>query len=82
VVGNRKLSFHIVVVEIVVSSSSNNNNNNNNNNNYNVPVAAERRLQKQHKITKYKPNITQLHCKYTRDMTENVLSYTLTYATK
>jgi hypothetical protein len=29
-----------------------NNNNNNNNNKYNVPVAAERRPQKQHKITK------------------------------
>ena len=61
----------------------NNNNNDNDNNNYNVPVAAKRRLQKQHKITKYKPNITQqLHCKCTRDMTENVLSYILTYASK
>ena len=59
------------------------NNNNNNNNNNNVPVVAERRPQKQHKITKYKPNITkQLNCKYKRDITENVLSYILNYASK
>jgi len=50
---------------------------------YDFPVAAERRLQKQQKITKYKPIITQqLHCKCTRDMTENVLSYILTCASK